>query len=289
VLTELTLQITKLKDELRAAVQNARQSGRTIGLVPTMGALHAGHLSLVDAAKRANDFTVATIFVNPTQFGPHEDFARYPRPLDADLDSLRAAGADLAFVPERGEVYGPQHVTFVEVASVAEPLEGRRRPGHFRGVATVVLKLFNMATPDRAYFGQKDYQQTLVVRRMVADLNLPIDIRVCPTVREPDGLAMSSRNAYLSADERRQASVLYRSLRCAAELVASGQRDAAVVGEAMSACYASTPRVAIEYLVIVDRETLQPLSTIDRPALAAVAARIGKTRLIDNVLLEPGD
>ncbi|MGH7140118.1 MAG: pantoate--beta-alanine ligase [Pirellulales bacterium] len=280
------MQIINTKDELRAAVQAARQAGRTIGLVPTMGALHAGHLSLVDAARRAGDFFVATIFVNPTQFAPHEDFERYPRSLDADLSALRSASADVAFVPERAEVYRPRHAAFVDVGAVAETLEGRFRAGHFRGVATVVLKLFNMATPDRAYFGQKDYQQTVVVRQMVADLNLPIELRVCPTVREADGLAMSSRNAYLSVDERRQATVLYRSLCRAAELVKSGERDAAAVEEAMRGCFACAPQVTIEYVAVVDCDNLQPLSVIDRPALAAVAARIGTTRLIDNEILE---
>lgn len=280
------MQIINTKDELRAAVRAARQAGRTIGLVPTMGALHAGHISLVDAARRAGDFVVATIFVNPTQFAPHEDFERYPRSLDADLSALRSASADVVFVPERAEVYRPQHATFVDVGAVAEPLEGRARPGHFRGVATVVLKLFNLATPDRAYFGQKDYQQILVVRQMVGDLDLPIEIRVCPTVREADGLAMSSRNVYLSADERRQATLLYRSLCCAAELVKSGERDAARVEEAMRDCFTSAPQVTIDYLAVVDGESLQPLSVIDRPALAAVAARVGKTRLIDNEILE---
>lgn len=282
------MQIVTSKDELRVAVQAARRAGRTIGLTPTMGALHAGHLSLVEASRRGGDFTAASIFVNPAQFGPHEDFQRYPRPLDADLAALRAAGTDLAFVPDTAEIYGPRHAAFVEVGAIAEPLEGRFRPGHFRGVATVVLKLFNMTAPDRAYFGQKDYQQTLVVRRMIDDLDLPIEVHVCPTVREPDGLAMSSRNAYLTADERRQALVLYRALRRAAQLVATGQLDAAIIHAAMQDCFAGAPQVKVEYLAIVDRETLQPLAFIDRPALAAVAGRVGETRLIDNELLDPG-
>lgn len=281
------MQIATTKNELRAAVQSARDERRPIGLVPTMGALHRGHLSLVEAARRADDFTIATIFVNPTQFGPHEDLERYPRTLEADLAALRNAGTGLVFVPDSNEVYGPRHATFVEVGAVAEPLEGHARPGHFRGVATVVLKLFNLAAPDRAYFGQKDYQQTLVVRQLVADLDLPIEIRVCPTVREPDGLAMSSRNAYLSADERAQARVLYQSLRRAAELVTGGERDPAVVQAAMQQCMGAVPEVTVEYLAVVDRDTLGPLPVIDRAALAAVAARVGKTRLIDNELLNP--
>lgn len=277
--------VVKEKRELRTAIRVARQAGRTIGLAPTMGALHAGHVSLVEAARAAGDFVTATIFVNPTQFGPHEDFERYPRTLTADLKALDTAGADLVFVPERSEVYRPEHATFVTVGDVAEPLEGAARPGHFQGVATVVLKLFNMVVPDRAYFGQKDYQQTLVVRRMTADLDLPIEIRVCPTIREPDGLAMSSRNAYLTGDERRQATVLYRSLMRAQELVKGGQTRAEAVRQAMRICFAEAPAAVIEYLAIADRDTLAELTQIDRPAVAAVAARVGKTRLIDNVFL----
>lgn len=250
-----------------------------------MGALHAGHLSLVEAAHRCEDFVVATIFVNPTQFGPNEDFRRYPRTLDADLAALAAAETDLVFVPDQTEIYGSRHATFVEVGPVAEPLEGQCRPGHFRGVATVVLKLFNIVAPDRAYFGQKDYQQTLVVRRLVVDLDLPIEIHVCRTLRERDGLAMSSRNAYLTADQRRQASVLYRSLRRAVELVAGGEREAEALRAAMQDCLRTEPQVAVEYLAIVDRETLARLSVVDRPGLAAIAARVGETRLIDNELL----
>lgn len=266
----------------------ARGTCRTIGLVPTMGALHAGHLSLFEAACRAGDFVVATIFVNPTQFGPNEDFRRYPRTLDADLAALKAIKTDLVFVPEMEQMYGPGHGTFVEVGPVAQSLEGKCRPGHFRGVATVVLKLFNMVLPDRAYFGQKDFQQTRVVGRLVADLDLPIEIRVCPTVRESDGLAMSSRNAYLTADERRQATALNRSLRQAVELLESGECDAAILIARMKDCLRGEPHVAIEYLAIVDRETLESLASVDRPAVALIAARVGTTRLIDNVLLEPG-
>jgi pantoate--beta-alanine ligase len=282
------LQIVTTKDDLRAAVRAARSAGRTIGLVPTMGALHAGHLSLVKAACLAGDFVVATIFVNPTQFGPSEDFRRYPRTLDADLAALNDMKTDVVFAPEMEQMYGPRHGTFVDVGPVAEPLEGRCRPGHFRGVATVVLKLFNMAAPDRAYFGQKDFQQTRVVQRLVADLDLPIEIRICPTVRESDGLAMSSRNAYLNADERRQATMLNRSLRRAAELLETGEREAAVLIARTKDCLRGEPHVAVEYLAIVDRETLEPLACVDRPAVALIAARVGTTRLIDNVLLDPG-
>ena len=278
-------QIVATPGELRAAIAAARARKLSIGLVPTMGALHAGHLSLIEASRRECDFTVVTIFVNPTQFGPHEDFSRYPRPLEADLAAIRSVGADLVFVPATNEIYGPQHATFVEMHGPAEPLEGQFRPGHFRGVATVVLKLFNLATPDRAYFGQKDYQQTLVVRRMVADLNLPIVVRVCAIVRDADGLAMSSRNVYLSPAEREQALVLSRSLRKAAELFAAGQHDAETLLAEMRKMHAAAPLVRVEYLVVADCETLAPLTRVTDRAVVAVAAHVGKTRLIDNELL----
>ncbi len=280
--------IVKTRDALRAAIQAARAQGKSIGVVPTMGALHAGHLSLIEASRRECDFTIVTIFVNPTQFGPHEDFQRYPRTLEADVAAIRRVGADVVFAPELSELYGPQHATFVEMHGVAEPLEGSSRPGHFRGVATIVLKLFNLTAPDRAYFGQKDYQQTLVVRRLVADLDLPIEIRVCPIVREADGLAMSSRNAYLSATEREQALALGRSLNGAAELTAAGERDAETILAAMRQVLRQSPGVELEYLVLVDPDNLAPVAKLTKTTLAAVAAKVGKTRLIDNHLLSAG-
>lgn len=273
-------------DELRAVVCNARREGRSVGLVPTMGALHAGHASLVEAARVAGDFTVATIFVNPTQFGPHEDYHRYPRTLDADLATLKAAGADLIFAPETSEMYGPRHATYIEMSGVAEPLEGRCRPGHFRGVATVVLKLFNLAMPDRAYFGQKDFQQTLVIRRMVADLGVPVVVRICPTVREADGLAMSSRNAYLSVADRERARSLYRALTSAAERVAAGERRGATVRATMEKVLANATD-CVDYATLADPETLAPIEEIDRPVVALIAAFVGQTRLIDNQILTP--
>lgn len=281
------MQIVRTVGALRQQIGRWRKAEARIGLVPTMGALHAGHLSLVERSRRECDFTVVSIFVNPTQFGPQEDFARYPRDLDADLRLLRPTGADLIFAPELGEVYGPRHATFVEMHGVAEPLEGRCRPGHFRGVATVVLKLFNMVAPDGAYFGQKDYQQSLVIRRLVADLDLPIVVCVCPTVREPDGLALSSRNAYLTAAERQEALVISRALRRAAEVVQSGERRADAVLTEMQTVLAESPGLRLEYLAIVDAETLEPVATIDQTVLAAVAAFVGRTRLIDNALLTP--
>ena len=213
--------------EIRAALLPYRRAGKRIGLVPTMGALHEGHLSLVRASKAECDLTVVWIYVNPSQFGPHEDLAKYPRTLQADLEKLAACDTEFVMAPGDAEVYRPGHATWVEVGAVAEPLEGRCRPGHFRGVATIVLKLLNMIQPDVAYFGQKDYQQAAVIRRMVADLDVPVEIRVCPIVREPDGLAMSSRNVYLSPDARQRATVLWQSLELARQLVARGERDAA--------------------------------------------------------------
>jgi pantoate--beta-alanine ligase len=220
-------------DEVRRAVRNAQAAGETIGFVPTMGALHAGHLSLVDASEAECDRTVVSIFVNPTQFGPNEDQDRYPRTLERDCQLLADHGCWLVFAPTAKEVYPAGFETYVEVGSVAEPLEGAIRPGHFRGVATVVLKLFQMVPADRAYFGRKDYQQSLVVKRMIADFNLPIQLIVCPTVREADGLAMSSRNAYLNAEERQQATALWRSLQLAESLAKDGEKDVAKITAAM--------------------------------------------------------
>ncbi len=263
----------------------ARRAGHTIGFVPTMGALHAGHASLVEASRRECGFTVASVFVNPKQFGPGEDFSNYPRSLEADVQLLGQHGADLVFAPPGEEVYAPDHATHVEVGGVALPWEGARRPGHFRGVATVVLKLFNMAAPDRAYFGQKDYQQLLVVRRMAADLDLQVDIRTCPIVRDPDGLALSSRNAYLCPSERRQALVLSRALRATVELAAEGEKSVAPLMARMQAEFATEPAVAVDYAAIVDASTLGPLERLDRLAVALVAAKVGPARLIDNILL----
>jgi pantoate--beta-alanine ligase len=271
--------------ELRAMLEPVRRAGK-IGLVPTMGALHEGHLSLVRTAKAECGFVVVTIFVNPSQFGPGEDFRRYPRMLDEDLKKLATCGADLVFAPGSDEVYPPGHSTWVEVGAVAQPLEGRSRPVHFRGVATIVLKLFNMVGASAAYFGQKDYQQTLVVRRMVEDLDVPITIRVCPTVREPDGLAMSSRNAYLDADARQHALVLSRSLKLAANLIAGGERDAAAIAKRMVELIETAPNARIDYVALVDPETLEPVAEIRGPTLAALAVVIGQTRLIDNALVD---
>lgn len=274
-------------DELRAALAQQRARGRTIGLVPTMGALHEGHLSLVDASLRECDHTVVTIFVNPTQFGPQEDYSRYPRTLEEDLAALAARGAHTVFAPSTEEMYRPGHVTFVEMQGVALPLEGQRRPGHFRGVATIVLKLFTLVLPDRAYFGQKDYQQSLVVRRLVADLNLDVQIRLCPIVRDADGLALSSRNRYLSPQERRQALLLHQALQHVVSRVAGGERNCQTLLSEIEALFAAAPGVRLDYASIADPETLAPLERIEGPAVCALAAFVGTTRLIDNTLLAP--
>jgi pantoate--beta-alanine ligase len=272
---------------LHREVAELRRQGKNVGLVPTMGALHQGHLSLVEAALEECDVCVATIFVNPSQFGPSEDLDKYPRTLDADLDALATLGVQIAFVPETDTVYGPQHATWVEVGSVAGPLEGECRPGHFRGVATIVLKLFNMAGADVAYFGQKDYQQAQVIRRMVADLNVPIEIRVCPIVREADGLAMSSRNAYLDADGRQRAVSLYESLCLAKKLIGAGETNVERIRTAIEEILIERARGQIEYVALADPYTLQPVEKIVGETLIALAVRIGETRLIDNCLAEP--
>jgi pantoate--beta-alanine ligase len=272
---------------LRTKIADALGRGRRIGLVPTMGALHMGHLSLVEACCDECDFNVVSIFVNPTQFGPQEDFTKYPRNLESDLDRLSDYAVQLVFAPDVDEMYPSGCETTVDVGAVAEPWEGAFRPGHFRGVATVVLKLFNLAQPDVAYFGQKDFQQTAVVRRMVRDLNLPIEVRVCPTLRDADGLALSSRNVYLSPAERRQALALSRGLRRAEQLVTSGERTAATVRRAVLDVLESQPDIKVQYVAVADPDTLQEVSDINGRTVIAVAAYVGATRLIDNLLCDP--
>jgi pantothenate synthetase (EC 6.3.2.1) len=257
----------------------------TWGFVPTMGYLHEGHLSLVRRARAENDRVAVSIFVNPTQFGPHEDYARYPRDLERDLRLLEPLGVDLVFVPSVEEMYPPGFQTWVIVEEVSRPLEGASRPGHFRGVTTVVAKLFNILQPDRAYFGQKDAQQTVVIRRMVQDLNIPVEIVICPTVREPDGLAMSSRNTYLNPEERRAATVLFRALQAAKARYEAGERDAEGLREAMREVIRAEPLARIDYVSVADPETLQELERVEGPALLSLAVYIGTTRLIDNIML----
>jgi pantoate--beta-alanine ligase len=270
---------------LRRAVHTARGRGLRIALVPTMGALHPGHLSLIEAARQANTLVVVSIFVNPTQFGPNEDFNSYPRPLSRDLELCAAAGVDLVYHPDPTAMYPAGYCTDVEVTGLQDVLCGASRPGHFRGVATVVLKLFNQVQPDRAYFGQKDAQQVQVIRRMVRDLDVPVDVVACPTVREADGLALSSRNAYLDATQRRHATVLYRALQEARERVEAGERDAAALRQLLADRIAATPGAALDYAAVVDAETLTPLTRLQGPVLLALAVKFGATRLIDNLSL----
>mgnify|MGYP001336584999 CR=1 FL=1 len=272
---------------LRAAIAAARRAGRRIGFVPTMGYLHAGHLSLVEAARRDGTFVVVSIFVNPTQFGPHEDFERYPRDTAGDLRKCQEAGVELVFTPAVTEMYPPDAVTTLHVARLTDTLCGPCRPGHFDGVATIVAKLFNIVQPDVAYFGQKDAQQLAVIRRMVRDLDFPIEIVGCPIVREPDGLAMSSRNALLAPDERQRALGLYRALRAAQAAIVGGERAAAVIVSDIRRIVDEGRPTKIDYISVVDPETLQPVSCIEKPVLVALAVRIGSTRLIDNLVLGP--
>lgn len=280
--TTSKLQIATTIDEVRQAVRASQAVGETVGFVPTMGALHEGHLSLVDASEAQCDRTVVSIFVNPTQFGPNEDRDRYPRTLEKDCQMLAERGCWLVFAPTDGEVYPPDHETFVEVGKSAEPLEGQIRPGHFRGVATVVLKLFQMVPADRAFFGRKDYQQSLVVQKMAADFNLPMEIVVCPTVRESDGLAMSSRNAYLKPAERQQAANLWKSLVLAESLLQSGERNTEIISEHMRVLLAQAGIDQIDYIAFVAEGTVDPVDHINGRTVVALAARVGQARLIDN-------
>jgi pantoate--beta-alanine ligase len=275
--------------EMQAACRHVRGSAHSLGLIPTMGALHAGHLSLVSAALAQNDAVAASIFVNPTQFGPNEDYAAYPRAFDEDCSKLSSAGVHLLFAPSATEMYPPGNTTFVDPGPVATRLDGASRPGHFRGVATIVARLFNIVAPDRAYFGQKDAAQVAVLRNIVRDLNLPVELVVCPIVREPDGLALSSRNRYLSPAERSRALVLSRALRAAESLARSGETRAEALRAAMLAVFADSnnPEVALDYAAVVDPDTLLPVADTRNGALLAVAAFIGATRLIDNLLLPP--
>jgi pantoate--beta-alanine ligase len=279
--------IAKTIAEARAAVAQLRVERRCIGLVPTMGALHEGHLSLVRAAKTACDAVVATIFVNPTQFAPGEDFAKYPRRFETDCALLEAEGVDVLFAPDAAEMYPAGASTVVEVENISDRLDGQSRPGHFRGVATVVAKLFNIIQPNHAFFGQKDAAQVAVLRRMVRDLNFNLELVVCPTVREPDGLAMSSRNHYLSAEERQRALVLSRALRHIEARIAAGVVDSARLIDAGLAVLAEEPEIRLDYLRIVDPETLEDVADVSAGTLVTVAAVVGPARLIDNVLVPP--
>lgn len=276
--------ITPLADLRRARVALPG----TLGLVPTMGFLHAGHLSLVERARAECDHVGVSIFVNPTQFGPSEDLGRYPRDLARDLALLEPLGVDLVWTPGAAEMYPPGFQTWVTVDEVSAPLEGKHRPGHFRGVTTVVAKLFNAFTPDRAYFGQKDAQQAAVIRRMVRDLNFPLEVVVCPIKREPDGLALSSRNVYLSPAERQAATVLFRALSAARAAYEAGERDGEMLRARMASTLAAEPLAREEYVSVADPDTLAELACIEDRALLSMAVRVGSTRLIDNLIL-PAD
>ena len=271
--------------EMRAESRAIRRAGKRLGFVPTMGALHEGHLSLVQAARASCDVVAASIFVNPTQFGPNEDLAKYPRSFDRDRELLEREGVELLFAPSVEEMYPAGAVTWVTVEGLSDKLDGCSRPGHFRGVTTVVAKLFHVVEPDAAFFGQKDAAQVAIIRRMVRDLNLPVEIVVCPIVREPDGLAMSSRNIYLDPEQRKRALVLHRSLMRIQKLAESGEREAAKLVAAGREEFAKVPSVRLDYLEIVHPDTLDPVKDIFSGALAAVAAFVGNTRLIDNLLL----
>ena len=271
--------------ETRAACLQLRPAGKRLGLVPTMGALHAGHLSLVRVAKAQCDAVAVSIFVNPTQFAPTEDLAEYPRTFSADCAALEQENVDILFAPTVEEMYRPGETTWVTVEGLSEKLDGRTRPGHFRGVTTVVSKLFHIVQPDFAFFGQKDAAQLAIIRRMVRDQKFPVEIVGCPIVREPDGLAMSSRNVYLNKDDRARALVLHRSLQDVKEDFRGGQRDAGKLLALGKKVIAAEPSARLDYFEIVDPDTLDPIETISRPTLVAVAAYVGSTRLIDNLVL----
>ncbi len=270
---------------MTAWAEQQRNASRRIGVVPTMGALHAGHVSLVERSCQECDATVLTIFVNPTQFGPHEDFQKYPRTLEADLAAIAHLLVEVAFCPTTSAMYPPDHATRVEVAGPAMPWEGAHRPGHFSGVATIVLKLFEIVRPQVAYFGQKDYQQTLVVRRMVEDLNVPVELVICPTLREADGLAMSSRNAYLSTESRQKALRLSQALNLAQERFRAGARDAAKLRAEMLALFTDVPGAQVDYVALVDPTSLAEVADLSETTVALLAVRVDGTRLIDNARL----
>jgi len=272
--------------QVRTEVAKARKAGQSIGFVPTMGALHAGHISLIERAVGDCDFVVVSIFVNPTQFGPNEDLEKYPRNLERDVEICSKAGAKLVFAPSAGEMYPEQNLTWVDVDEITTRLCGQYREGHFRGVTTVCAKLFNIVTPDVAYFGQKDAQQSVVIKKMVADLNMPLKIEVCPTVREESGLAMSSRNQYLTEEEKQDAQLIYAALKKCGELAKQGEEDCEKLIAEMQSVLAGSNKLAPQYIKIVNPKTLADIETVTDGAIAAIAAKLGKTRLIDNVIIK---
>ena len=274
---------------MKEFARKERADNRIIGLVPTMGALHEGHLSLIKRARQDCLSVVASIFVNPKQFGPADDFAKYPRAMQADTEKLASAGVQCVFMPEAGEIYPQNYSTYVSVEGLSDRLEGRSRPGHFRGVTTLVLKLWQIIQPQFAYFGRKDAQQARIISRMASDLNLDVEIVVCPIVREADGLAMSSRNAYLNADDRHAAMALHRALRAAQQELQKGTRDALQLQSTMRRILDEEPRAKVDYVEIVDAETFQAITHVNRASYALLAAKFGETRLLDNMLIDLND
>lgn len=280
------MQIVKTIDEVRKTVKAWKKEGLTVGLVPTMGYLHEGHQSLIKKSVEQNDRTVVSVFVNPIQFGPNEDLESYPRDLEADAKLCESTGADIIFNPEPEEMYADGFVSFINMTGLPNALCGLTRPIHFKGVCTVVGKLFNIVTPDRAYFGQKDAQQLAIIKRMVADLNMNVKVYGCPIVREEDGLAKSSRNSYLSAEERKAALCLSRSIFAAQDLIEGGERNADIVRAAVREIIEAEPLAQIDYIEVVDLGNMQPVDSLDESGLVAIAVYIGKTRLIDNYLFD---
>ena len=283
----MSLLVAQTVPRIRELLSPLRQDLRRIGLVPTMGALHVGHASLIEAARSASDIVVVSIFVNPLQFGPGEDYLRYPRPIEKDLEVCERMGADFVFAPEVGDIYVSEQKTFIDVTGLGEHLCGAFRPGHFRGVATVVAKLLNIVQPDRAWFGEKDYQQLCIIRRMVLDLNLNVEIVPCPIYRDADGLALSSRNAYLDPEQRAAAPALFKALTAARRMIEAGERKPEAVKREASRVLREQPLIRPEYLEIVDPAELQPVAEIKSAVRIAIAVWIGKTRLIDNVAASP--
>jgi pantoate--beta-alanine ligase len=280
------MKVAKTIKSVRNLVKAARSKGKIIGFVPTMGVLHIGHISLIKAAMKKCDFVAVSIFVNPTQFGPGEDFEKYPRPLKADLEICRKAGVDVVFAPSPQQMYPGENLTWVNVEKLTEQLCGQFRPGHFSGVTTVCAKLFSIVAPDIAFFGQKDAQQAIVIKRMVTDLNMPLEIVVCPTVRQADGLAVSSRNQYLTRQQKKNAPLIYKSLQKCQKLIEDGVADSKTIINQMRKILQQAPSIKIEYISIVDADTLQELKKITGKVLTAVAVKIGSTRLIDNIVVD---
>jgi pantoate--beta-alanine ligase len=280
------MEVINTIEKVRVIIAGAKSAGKSVGFVPTMGALHEGHFSLIRAARQQCGFVVVSIFVNPTQFGPGEDIDKYPRPFDADIKACRDLGVDVVFAPTDQQMYPQKNLTWVNVEKLSEPLCGKSRPGHFRGVAAVCAKLFNIVQPDIAFFGQKDAQQAIIVQRMVADLNMPLKIVVCPTIREIDGLAMSSRNRYLTARQRKDAVLLYAALQKAEVFIAAGQRKSSELISEMEKILKISRQIKIEYISIVDARTLNELDEVKGKVLIALAVKIGQARFIDNIVVD---